>query len=49
VAASVWIVVPTYCEADNVAALVAGLRAHAPRGTRILGVDVTLALLYFLK
>ena len=30
---------PTYCEADNVPRLVAGLRAHAPAGTRILVVD----------
>jgi dolichol-phosphate mannosyltransferase len=34
-----WIVVPTYCEAQTLPALVAGLRAHAPDGTRVLVVD----------
>ena len=34
-----WIVLPTYCEADNVAPMVAALRAAAPAGTRILIVD----------
>ncbi len=34
-----WIVLPTYCEAGNVAPMVAALRAAAPAGTRILIVD----------
>jgi dolichol-phosphate mannosyltransferase len=37
--APAWIVVPTYCEAETLPTLVAGLRAHAPDGTRMLVVD----------
>jgi dolichol-phosphate mannosyltransferase len=37
--APAWIVVPTYCEAETLPTLVAGLRAHAPDGTRVLVVD----------
>jgi dolichol-phosphate mannosyltransferase len=35
----VWIVVPTYCEAENLGPLLAGLRAATPPGTRVLVVD----------
>ena len=34
-----WIVLPTYCEAENVERMVAALRAAAPAGTRVLIVD----------
>ena len=35
----VWIVLPTYCEADNVAAMVRALRAAAPADAHVLIVD----------
>jgi dolichol-phosphate mannosyltransferase len=34
-----WIVLPTYCEAENLERVVAGVRAAAPDGTRVLVVD----------
>jgi dolichol-phosphate mannosyltransferase len=34
-----WIVVPTYCEAENVERMVAALLAAAPAGTQVLIVD----------
>jgi dolichol-phosphate mannosyltransferase len=34
-----WIVLPTYCEAENVERMVAALRAAAPADTRVLIVD----------
>ena len=34
-----WIVLPTYCEADNVERMVRALRAVAPRDARVLIVD----------
>jgi dolichol-phosphate mannosyltransferase len=34
-----WIVLPTYCEADNVERMVGALRAAAPRDARVLIVD----------
>jgi dolichol-phosphate mannosyltransferase len=34
-----WIVLPTYCEADNLERMVRALRAAAPEGTRVLVVD----------
>ncbi len=35
----VWLVLPTYDEADNLEAIVAGAREHLPEGSRILVVD----------
>jgi dolichol-phosphate mannosyltransferase len=37
--ADVWVVLPTYNEAENVEPLIAAVRAHLPGGSRILVVD----------
>src|SRR3954471_5572942 len=38
-AAAVWLILPTYNEADNIAAFVAAVREHLPASRRVLVVD----------